>query len=140
MPYAFYALSNRNRPQSCPTPCGLFLFIVLSLIGGVKHVREEFLRYCLQLAAFGHDVYSNVFTACRPIPGGPAFYKFTIWLILFNVNYHYHLRSFDTTNLSLNTFPGYYSSSIPGLKNSPNSSSLDGISSGRGRATHVVFM
>ena len=33
-----------------------------------------------------------------------------------------------------------YSTSISGLLNSPNSSSLEGISSGRGRATQVVFM
>ena len=35
---------------------------------------------------------------------------------------------------------GDYSTSMSGLLNSPNSSSLLGISSGRGRATQVVFM
>ena len=33
-----------------------------------------------------------------------------------------------------------YSTSMSGLQKSPNSSSLEGISSGRGRATQVVFM
>ena len=45
-----------------------------------------------------------------------------------------------TTGKRAVTYVEIYSMSISGLLNSPKSSSLEGISSGRGRATQVVFM
>ena len=54
---------------------------------------------------------------------------------------HRHLPMGDKAHFLVKSDRGEdYSTSMSGLQKSPNSSSLEGISSGRGRATQVVFM
>ena len=44
----------------------------------------------IYLSGICHSIEMDLFNR----GGGPAFYRFTIWLILFNVNYHYQSKEF----------------------------------------------